>query len=447
MLVKPVTLLTPIAATAGNAFTPLVSINNIGELYDRAGGTLINGRTSTATVVDYQGVVHDCLANEIRYKGARRVDHADSTIYNAGVAGIEYFDTEADGVTPISPAPTILHEGAATNYVTYPDDVTQWSLFSATITDTGSTWSGMKKVAVESSGALFHAVIPLGGHSLSINDSIVLTFFYEAGTSGNSDIIIRNNTLVTQSRINGAVGSESVISELAGTVEILSNVVVSGSIRRFDILFTASVAGNYEYRIGPFSATSGENVYVYGCDIVVGKVPSSHIRGNGAATTRSADSIKLPLVVGTNFYQDRGVLLFRWVAGYDSDTTLNALLSINNGTGLLSDSATIDTLETTDGTNTTSIANSFVVGDEVLVAVVWAGTSLSINVSADGGSTWATWGTTTYDGAFDIGSYINWAYNNPHTIHVKSTKLYRPPNIPLAQIQAWVEQNAGSLTS
>ena len=94
---------------------PSFEINNIGtQLF--GSGVMSNVRASVATVRQYDGTVVPVLANEIRIDGARRVDHSDGIMYNAGVLGIEYFDTESDGTTPISPVPLMLHEPSATNH-------------------------------------------------------------------------------------------------------------------------------------------------------------------------------------------------------------------------------------------------------------------------------------------------------------------------------------------
>ncbi len=93
-----------------------------GLVHDAAGGALTNVRASPATVIDYLGNVIELPNNSIRYSNARYVNHGDGQTYNTGDStGWEAFDTLPDGVTLLSPAPTILHEGAGTNYALNSD--------------------------------------------------------------------------------------------------------------------------------------------------------------------------------------------------------------------------------------------------------------------------------------------------------------------------------------
>lgn len=46
-----------------------------GLLYNAASGTLTNGRSSTATIVNFEGLLKNCKPSEIRYNGARRVEN------------------------------------------------------------------------------------------------------------------------------------------------------------------------------------------------------------------------------------------------------------------------------------------------------------------------------------------------------------------------------------
>jgi len=74
---------------AYDAIKTLVNISGSqGLLFAAAGGALTNGRTSTATIEDHEGVIRDCKIGEIRYANARRVENLfTNTSFATNLAG------------------------------------------------------------------------------------------------------------------------------------------------------------------------------------------------------------------------------------------------------------------------------------------------------------------------------------------------------------------------
>lgn len=258
----------------------ILYINNIGLQYNRAGGILTDVRNTAATVVDWEGNVLAVLPNEIRYSGARRVDHADGIMYNAGIPSIEYLNTQDDGVTPIDPKPMILHEPAGDDPVTGP---------------------------------------------------------------------------------------------------------------------------------------------------------------------RAQDSIRIPLVVGSNFIQSGGMLIFRMVQLEPTIEGSRGLVSlITTALSLLYEHNTLGSFATYDGVNLASInIGGQPAGTQTLFCILWdtASSSLSLCASIDNGVSWTTWVNKPYDGAYatdvNIRFFISNSISNKMDLVVITSKI---PRGTMEESQEWVEE-------
>jgi len=84
---------------AYDAIKTLVNISGSqGLLFDAAGGALRNGRTSTATIKDFEGIIRNCKVGEIRYANARRVENLFNNSALAGTVGALPTDWAATGI-------------------------------------------------------------------------------------------------------------------------------------------------------------------------------------------------------------------------------------------------------------------------------------------------------------------------------------------------------------
>lgn len=93
----------------------ILSISGDGTIYDEAGGTLVNGRTSTATVEDWEGNILDCKVGEIRYDKGRRVENISAGYHPYSVNSGSFVDN-GDGTFDIFPQEGSNNSGVKFDY-------------------------------------------------------------------------------------------------------------------------------------------------------------------------------------------------------------------------------------------------------------------------------------------------------------------------------------------
>lgn len=605
MLVKIGNLLGKLVAGVVDVILPFIPILNIGNMgleVDAASGTLVNGRSSTATVTDFEGNVVNCLANEIRYEGGRRVEnllnnssdfsqaiwtkangatatatsidlsfatncnvrqqqnvsvsagdtytgsivlsgsgdiqlgvadgaqtdvtarvialtsiptlyavthtftissasillklggnisttalvidvaeaqielgglpseHVDNdTTYNAGIPSVRYFDykngntvdgngvvTEAAGGV-ISPAPTLLHEGAGTNLLKWSEDMTQWGdngMLSTAETITrhqvGTSYM-QSQIAVADSSEFFTLtarVKPLSTDNVSLR----IQGTYPARVDVCFNVL--NGTIskaVTANSFTGAFAS--ITPAIDGWFDVsLTGKTITGATS----LISFTSASSIPLSIDGTDVISTSSASIKYAHLRQSQYIDSYIPTTTAAVTRAADSINLPLSVGTNFVQEQGILLFKWKAGYDAASDyaiISGLLSLRSSTGsILWDRGGSINIRSTDGSsNALTNLNNWSEEDSLLFSVVWNSSEslFSLSYSLDNGSTWAFWETGLYGGTFSVGAFITLFYSNSYRNNLHSAIVYGtlPDDGTIAAAQTWVEENAGTLTN
>lgn len=457
-------LATILGGISGGAASLILSIFGArGLIFDAAGGTQVNGRSSSATVIDDAGEVLTLPANTIRFSNARYTDHADSQTYNTGTnTGWEAFDTEVGGITTLFPVPTILHERAGTNMIIRSeefDDDAAWSKGNITVVVDQVTGPD----GTTASDNIFETAVDAVHELTSSNNTAITATYYTWSVYAKKGVGHGwINLFMTGDRFTG--GWVRVWFDLntgtVGTTQdnyIASIEPAANGFYRCCIARPTDSAGDIE---GFIQLTTDDlntshlgdithYVTLWGAQLEESRYPSSYIETTSASATRAIDSISIPLSAGTNFVQEQGVTLVRFIAQYDSDTESNSIFSIFDGLGILSDSATINTLTSTDGTNTANRSVTWLKGQEILASVIFndSESSMSINVSLDGGIVWSGWVDATYDGTFTTGTNINLFYNNTKTNNLVSAKVYQElDGGTIATAKTWVEANAGTLT-
>jgi hypothetical protein len=192
-----------------------------------------------------------------------------------------------------------------------------------------------------------------------------------------------------------------------------------------------------------FTATTDVTFTVSGTvtrvQVESGAKATSHIPTTGAAASRSADSLFLPAVAGTNWIQNSGLLLIKFTPMYNAAETSNTPIfnnvSIDASNGY----------RVTDGTNTvTSAVSNAVSGQPVIFAFIWDfdETVMAVAYSNNGGTTYPTWHQEAYDGAMPLTTNFEWFKNNVFVNRLYTTRVYNTVGKTLGQMQSWVQQNA-----
>jgi len=164
-------------------------------------------------------------------------------------------------------------EGAASsvNLVPYSSDSTNWGAQNgATIAATGSQVGSFVETTV-TSGGLNYAIakiIPTNTTGVII---YAISIYYKAGTSGRFRIQAYDVTQNSSSIIQGVVGSLPTTGtntpSVVGVLSLFSDKDF-GTYRLARFIFVpATYTNNFQFFTGPSSATSGENVFLYGAQI------------------------------------------------------------------------------------------------------------------------------------------------------------------------------------
>jgi hypothetical protein len=108
------------------------------------------------------------------------------------------------------------------------------------------------------------------GKTVTSGQTYVGVIYYAEGTSGRAYVDCRNVAGATSSTLYCAVGSSWTFGGLAGTITVVSDTVLSGSVRKLVFTFVPNFTGTCEVGFGPHSAVSGETVIMYATQFAQG---------------------------------------------------------------------------------------------------------------------------------------------------------------------------------
>ena len=396
---------------------------------------LENTSTSAKTCVDYLGVVQATLAGEIRLLGGRREDHSDGINYGWGALGIEWHNTEADGTTLITPVPVILHEPATSNLLTRSEefDHADWGAIL------GITVTANNEIAPNGSLTADTLHIPLGGRYRQIKafSSVVdgaMAIYVKAPASGAADSI----ALTTN---NATAWNTGAVKKITLTTN-------------WQLLFhegALSDATDVIYHVGG-AKLDGTNdpdvvgdVIVWGAQLQEGPL-TQYIPTTTAAQSVLADLPRVPAVLDGNIRQDQIHMILRVKPQYASTATLEGLFSTSDtANSVISDSATINTISATDGTNTATRALAWVADDELHITFIASAEEniMVIGVIKNGAAqVWSA--NTTYDDAVVLASWLNYMFGNDNVVHILGHKIWKKlqGGITVAEAKTWSDANA-----
>ncbi|NIZ63088.1 hypothetical protein DL239_19150 [Sedimentitalea sp. CY04] len=188
----------------------------------------------------------------------------------------------------------LLAEPSATNLVHYAvASLPEWSNLLCTLTQlTENALGSFPGVRAASGGETWHRTnVSTGGWTAA--KPIRIKVWYVSGSSGQAIIVMRNSTASVESALTGTTGNLAPSVSTAGAITDVVNSTI-GAVHVVEFTVTPSDnATSGTLGIGPYSATTGDDIIVLGAQVEASTEASSLILSNGAETTRQADQIIL----------------------------------------------------------------------------------------------------------------------------------------------------------
>ncbi len=136
------------------------------------------------------------------------------------------------------------------------------------ITATTGTFGPFASPArIASDGATWHGATP-GYQILAAGDRVRITAFVAPGTSGDFALYFALGTGADHTSFFGKIGGWESTSSGAHVIEATSQEEVSPGLWKITLEVTAGIPGSAGFRVGPRSATAGEDIVVHGVEVL-----------------------------------------------------------------------------------------------------------------------------------------------------------------------------------
>ncbi len=136
------------------------------------------------------------------------------------------------------------------------------------ITATSGTFGPFTSPAlVASDGATWHGATP-GYRMLSAGERVVITAYVAPGTSGDFALYLALGAGADHASYFGAIGGWESTAAGAHMINATSQTEVSPGLWKITMDVTAGLSGSAGFRIGPRAATVGEDIVVYGVEVL-----------------------------------------------------------------------------------------------------------------------------------------------------------------------------------
>ena len=188
----------------------------------------------------------------------------------------------------------LLVEPSATNLVHYAvASLPEWTNLLCTLTQMTENALGLfPGIRAASGGESWHRTnVSTGGWTVA--NPMRIKVWYKSGSSGQAIIVVRNATAAVESALAGTVSNLVPTGGAAGAITDVVNSTI-GAVHVVEFTVTPSDdATSGTLGIGPYSATTGDDIIVLGAQIEVSTEASSLILTSGSETTRQADQLIL----------------------------------------------------------------------------------------------------------------------------------------------------------
>ncbi len=132
---------------------------------------------------------------------------------------------------------------------------------------TGSFGPFTAPALIASDGATWHGATP-GYRTLSAGERVVITAYVSPGTSGDFALYLTLGGGADHASCFGAIGGWEGTAAGAHVINATSQTEVSPGLWKITMDVTAGLSGSAGFRIGPRSATVGEDIVVYGVEVL-----------------------------------------------------------------------------------------------------------------------------------------------------------------------------------
>lgn len=454
-----------LTSSAVNKLTAnIVTLLNLGYEGLITGGNLDNSRATTATFVDFEGATRTARAGETRMQGAWRVENLLSASENF-----------ADAAWVVGAGGSGAAATKTPNYSVAPDGTTTACLVQLTKNagTTSNDYSVLKQVVssvTNSRGSIWLKSNEAGNINVTIGtsnvrQSITLTqtwqrFTHPVDTSATTEF--RIELLGGQTPINPNTANiliwHPMFEDKTSSTNTAPAPYLSSAIE-----YNATVNG-----VKYFGVQNGNTVAAN----VVTEAVGATISPKPYILLGATDNIKVVASSGANWQQTCGLVLMRFTPSYSAAaTSMTHLFSVGDLTYDLLDQTGTAYLDQTgvdlaaqangvvlavdanlgyvvyDGTaEVTSSTSDLTSGVTTIVAVAWDSDEMKMDIgySNDGGVTFTPWHEADYDGAFDLGTYIEWFKDNGGVNYLHRCKIYSTNRKTLSQVRSWTERNAAA---
>jgi hypothetical protein len=383
------------------------------------GGTLAEGRTSSATYIDESGVLQTVAANVLVWEngGLRHEGPATNLFLRS---------SEIDSASWGKTASTV-----GVNAIAGPDGNTTADKL---MTDTSAAEHSITQAVSVTTGFLYTISIDVK----PAEETFAFIGFTSAGFGAASKAIFNLSTL-TITYLTVGTGITGKIIPLANGFYRCSASKMSGTDNAAAVLRVGLTKSDSSATSTGANTTDG--LYITNFDVKQGDI-SSHITTTTAAVTRATCALSVPLVLNQNFFQ-KSAIVMRVRAKWANRATAKSWLTpsttaeglIDNGSGAL-------TFKDSAGNTATADLTSWADDTVILVAIVTDNIIglMSLTASKDNGVTWITSSDTTFAG-LTVGA--NWLFFSANTqvFELLGFKV-KKSNKGFAQMKAWALSHA-----
>ena len=413
-------------------------IDNMGQLL-AGSGTLINSSTSAKTFIDYEGNIVTTNAGELVIEGGRRVDHSDGIDYGHNSLGIEYYDTEADGINPITPIPQLRHLPALTNNA--------WPSQTTDITDYPSRGNVVNRTVSESIYTHAAAINVAGDISwlystiVSVSALTDYTICLWVKMDDDSEPVVASGTADSGGDFFINIGGDYLDASAASDHSITK----VGNIYCVMMIGTtlASPTAVTQAGIVQWSNNSDKKFEVYSIGVIEGTyLFPVYIPTTTAATSWDTDDINIS---STDNWVPYTMILLCRLTYMATNAEIGGVYSTRSNPFGQIHKPTNFQLQTVDTASASTLSQPLDIGDDVVTALVLNGGSRSLMTSKNGDAYVVA--DSAYSGAYFDSGTISLFLDAEFPALSQSVKTYSGRKMTFDEMKTWVEANAHNETN
>ena len=363
------------------------------------------------------------------------------TDYGYNVDGVKYYNTEADGLTLISPPPFMRHLPALTNNV-FPSlttDITDYSTSSNTVNRTISQTIFSHAAGVDVAGTeveLYHndlSAVADTDYTVVVwmkmdDDTAPVVSSSSSDTGGDLGLILGGDFIDASASADHSITKKGDIYcvMMTGTSDATPTTATDNGLVQF--------SGNSDKKFEVYSVQLLDGIHLF----------PVYIPTVSAATSWTIDNHSISST--DNWFQDYGIVLIRFKARSGDIVGSKGIISLNGLTNSLIYQDSVGNVISSDDTTEIAVTASNDPVEDRLVAVCYTGSSRTVLKSDNGAAFSST--TGAYAGAFALTGGLISLYISASSKLAQSVQIYHDglENMTIAEMKTWVEENAHAVT-